>query len=76
MQGPKTANLLSVWGDTLTSARIRDALGHESDTCTLTFRVSPPFEKKDGKTEGGGTAGSGTMAGDPRAGMSPEAERR
>ncbi len=43
VQGPRTANLLSVWGDTLTSVRIRDAVGHESDTCTLTFRVAPPF---------------------------------
>lgn len=43
VEGPKTGNLLSVWGDTLTSVRIRDAVGHESDTCTLTFRVSPPF---------------------------------
>ena len=43
VQGPKTANLLAVWGDTLTSIKIHDATAHDSDTCTLTFAVSSPF---------------------------------
>lgn len=43
VQGPKTANLLDVWGDTLTSIRLHDAVGYQSDSCTLTFSVSPPF---------------------------------
>ena len=43
VQGPKTANLLTVWGDTLLSIHLHDATAHESDTCTLKFSVAPPF---------------------------------
>ncbi len=43
VQGPATANLLTVWGDTLVGISIHDATAHDSDTCTLTFRVAPPF---------------------------------
>ncbi len=43
VKGPKTANLIDVWGDTLTKIKLHDATAHDSDTCTLTFRVSPPF---------------------------------
>lgn len=43
VQGPRTANLLSVWGDTLVGIQIHDATANDSDSCTLTFRVAPPF---------------------------------
>ncbi len=43
VQGPKTANLVAVWGDTLLSVRIHDATAHDSDSCTLVFSTAPPF---------------------------------
>lgn len=43
VRGPKTADLVAVWGDTLLGVKIHDATAHDSDTCTLTFAVQPPF---------------------------------
>jgi phage protein D len=43
VEGPKTANLVAVWGDTLLSVHIHDATAHDSDSCTLVFSTAPPF---------------------------------
>ncbi len=43
VKGPKTADLVAVWGDTLLSVKLHDATAHDGDTCTLVFAVRPPF---------------------------------
>lgn len=43
VMGPKTANLIDVWGDALTSIHIEDGTGKNSDKATFTFRVAAPY---------------------------------
>lgn len=40
--GPSGRDLAPAWGDDLAHVQIVDAAGYESDSCTLTFRDTPP----------------------------------